>query len=148
MTNDHNPTSGIAAEADSGLLEIISRYTQTFSWLQRYDEGMLTEPTGQSGGTLPSETQATALFAQPRGDGLGALLGNLDQTVFGNPAYPTVECKAAHLLYFVVKNHPFSDGNKRRGGFLIVDFLHRNGPRFEKKEALVIHAIGMAELAE
>src|SRR3990167_9167450 len=106
LTNDHNPTSDLAAEADSGLLEIISRYTQTFTWLQRYDEGMLTEPTGQSGGTLPSETQATAalallkaslmargettaLFAQPRGDGLGALLGSLDQTVFSDPAYPT-----------------------------------------------------------
>ena len=106
MTTEHSPISNLAAEADSGLLEIISRYTQTFTWLQRYDEGMLTEPAGQSGGTLPGETQAsaalaqlkaalmargeaTALFAQPRGDGLGALLGNLDQTVFSDPAYPT-----------------------------------------------------------
>lgn len=55
--------------------EIISRYTQTFLWLQRYDEDMLTEPAGQSGGTLPSEAQATALFARPRGDGLGRCWG-------------------------------------------------------------------------
>lgn len=163
MSHDHNPTSDLATEANTGLLEIISRYTQTFLWLQRYDEGMLTEPTGQSGGTLPSETQAsaalaqlkaalmargeaTALFAQPRGDGLGALLGNLDQTVFGNPAYPTVESKAAHLLYFVVKNHPFSDGNKRSGAFLFVDFLHRNGRLFGKKGEPVINDTGLAAL--
>ena len=46
--------------------------------------------------------------------------------MFGEPAYPTVETKAAHLLYFVIKNHPFSDGNKRTGAFLFVDFLARN----------------------
>lgn len=163
MINDNNPTSDIAAEANSGLLEIISRYSQTFLWLQRYDEGLLTEPAGQSGGTLPTEAEASAdlaqlkaalmakgeasaLFAQPRGDGLGALLGNLDQTVFGDPAYPTVESKAAHLLYFVVKNHPFSDGNKRSGAFLFVDFLHRNGRLFGKTGEPVINDTGLAAL--
>ena len=58
---------------------------------------------------------------------LAALLGNLDQSVFGEPAYPSVEAKAAHLLYFVIKNHPVRDGNKRSGAFLFVDFLNRNG---------------------
>jgi hypothetical protein len=52
----------ITAEAGSGLVEIVSRYTQTFLWLQRYDEGMLTEPGGQQGGQLPSETEAMALL--------------------------------------------------------------------------------------
>ena len=47
----------------------------------------------------------------------------LDQTAFGEPAYPGIESKAAHLLYFTIKNHPFSDGNKRIGSFLFVDFL-------------------------
>jgi len=126
----------LSAEAGGGLVDIVSRYTQTFLWLQRYDEGMLSEPRGQQGGTLPSEpeamtsltklkkllierSEATELFAQPRGDGLDALLGNLDQSVFGEPAYPTIESKAAHLLYFVVKNHPFADGNKRSGAFSV-----------------------------
>ncbi|WP_199710620.1 RhuM family protein [Noviherbaspirillum cavernae] len=134
----------ITAEMGSGLVEIVSRYTQTFLWLQRYDEGMLNEPDGQTAGQLSTEKEAMAalgalkmsligrgettdLFARPRGDGLGALLGNLDQSVFGEPAYPTVKSKAAHLLYFVVKNHPFADGNKRSGAFLFVDFLYRNG---------------------
>ena len=153
----------LSAEAGSGLVEIVSRYTQTFLWLQRYDEGMLAEPAGQPGGRLPSATEATTalqalkkslmargeatnLFALPRGDGLAALLGNLDQSVFGEPAYPTVESKAAHLLYFVVKNHPFSDGNKRSGAFLFVDFLHRNGRLLNAQGEAVINDTGLAAL--
>ncbi|MBS3780955.1 MAG: virulence protein RhuM/Fic/DOC family protein [Desulfovermiculus sp.] len=116
------------AQAGQGLVEILSHYTQTFLWLQRYDEGMLQEPSGQAGGNLPTadeamgtlnelkadlmaREEATELFAQPRGDGLASILGNLDQSAFGEPAYPSVEAKAAHLLYFVVKDHPFTDGN-------------------------------------
>lgn len=153
----------MSAETGSGLVEIVSRYTQTFLWLQRYDEGMLAEPAGQSGGRLPEADEAmgalralkksliergeaTELFAQPRGDGLAALLGNLDQSVFGEPAYPTVESKAAHLLYFVVKNHPFADGNKRSGAFLFVDFLHRNGRLLNARGEAVINDTGLAAL--
>ena len=90
--------------------------------------------------------EATDLFGRERNDGLAALLGNLDQSVFGEPAYPTVESKAAHLLYFVIKNHPFSDGNKRIGSFLFVDFLHRKGRLIRNGEA-VINDVGLAALA-
>ena len=150
-------------DAGRGLVEIVSRYTQTFLWLQRYDEGLLNEPAGQSGGQLPTTEEAThklqqlkqsliargeatALFAQSRGDGLDAILGNLNQSVFGEPAYPTIESKAAHLLYFVVKNHPFSDGNKRSGAFLFVDFLHLNQRLFDKSGEVVINDTGLAAL--
>lgn len=153
----------LSREAGSGLVEIVSRYTQTFLWLQRYDEGMLAEPAGQPGGSLPSAAEAmtallalkkslvergeaTQLFAQSPGDGLAAILGNLNQSVFGEPAYPTVESKAAHLLYFVVKNHPFSDGNKRSGAFLFVDFLHRNGRLLNEQGEAVINDTGLAAL--
>lgn len=146
-----------------GLVEIVSRYTQTFLWLQRYDEGLLTEPTGSPGGELPSvkaaqaalaslKTQlmargeATELFARERGDGLAALLGNLQQSVFGEPAYPSLESKAAHLLYFVVKNHPFADGNKRSGAYLFVDFLHRNGHLLDAQGSPLINDTGLAAL--
>ncbi len=142
-----------------GLIEIISRYTQTFLWLQRYDEGLLDDPEGQAGGILPTTSEAmaalselkaklmtrgeaTQLFAQPRGDGLDSVLGNLAQTVFGAPAYPTIESKAAHLLYFMVKNHPFTDGNKRSGAFLFVDFLHRNKRLLNDKGDMVINNTG------
>lgn len=153
----------VTAEAGTGLVEIVSRYTQTFLWLQRFDEGLLEEPEGQPGGTLPTESEArrslqelkinliqrgeaTELFANERSDGLGSILGNLDQTVFGKPAYPTIESKAAHLLYFVVKNHPFTDGNKRSGAFLFVDFLHRNNRLLDEHGQPVINDTGLAAL--
>lgn len=146
-----------------GLVDIVARYAQTFLLLQRYDEGLLTEPQAQPGGRLPSvkeartalaglkaelmaRGEATDLFARDRGDGLASLMGNLDQSVFGEPAYPSVEAKAAHLLYFVVKNHPFSDGNKRSAAFLFVDFLYRNGRLLNAAGEPVINDVGLAAL--
>ena len=154
----------LAHDAGSGLAEIVVRYTQTFLWLQRYDEGLLTDPRGHAGGELPpvaearagiatlkadlmNNGQASALFGNEREDGLAALLGNLDQTVFGEPAYPTLESRAAHLLYFVVKNHPFSDGNKRIGAFLFAGFLHRNGRLFADDGTPVVNDVGLAALS-
>jgi prophage maintenance system killer protein len=154
----------LSADMGRGLVDIVSRYAQTFLLLQRYDEGLLTEPPEQHGGTLPTLDQArvalaqlkadlmargeaTDLFARERGDAFDALLGNLDQSVFGEPAYPSVEAKAAHLLYFVIKNHPFSDGNKRSGAFLFVDFLNRNGRLLDDAGQPVINDIGLAALA-
>jgi hypothetical protein len=64
--------------------------------------------------------EASELFARERSDGLTAILGNIEQTMFGEALYKTREERAAHLLYFVIKNHPFSDGNKRSGAFLIL----------------------------
>ena len=156
-----NPELG--TDEGRGLVEIIGRYTQTFLWLQRYDEGLLDDPDGQPGGTLtdPDDAmqalgelkrqlmergEATALFAQPRDAGLAGIFGNLEQSVFGEPAYPTVEGKAAHLLYFVVKNHPFADGNKRSGAFLFVDFLHRNGRLLNEHDEAVINDTGLAAI--
>ena len=153
----------LTLEAGRGLTEIVSCYTQTFLWLQRYDEGLLDEPSGQAGGELASAEhamqslqalkqslmqrgEATDLFAKPRAEGLTGIFGNLEQSVFGEPAYPTIESKAAHLLYFVVKNHPFADGNKRSGAFLFVDFLHRNGRLLNARDEPVINDTGLAAL--
>lgn len=86
------------------------------------------------------------LFASERTNGLASIWGNLEQTIFGEPAYPSIESKAAHLLYFVVKNHPFSDGNKRTGAFLFVDFLNRNGKLFTNNYEPVINDTGLAAL--
>lgn len=96
---------------------------------------------------LTRKGDATDLFARERGDGLAALLGNLAQSVFGEPAYPSIEAKAAHLLYFVIKNHPFADGNKRSGAYLFVDFLHRNGRLMDATDVPVINDVGLAALA-
>ncbi|WP_280549133.1 RhuM family protein [Halomonas sp. 11-S5] len=151
------------ASSGRGLVDIVTRYAQTFLLLQRYDEGLLTEPRAEAGGRLPTlkeartalaslkaeliaKGEATELFARERGDGLDALLGNLDQTVFGEPAYPSVEAKAAHLLYFVVKNHPFADGNKRSAAYLFVDFLYRNDRLIDDKGEAIINDVGLAAL--
>lgn len=123
---------------------LIRQYEETFTWLQRYDDDRFPDVEGQDAGTLPpldqaqlqlgelkrflmEKGEASEFFARDRGQELAALLGNLEQSVFGSPAYPTIESKAAHLLYFVVKNHPFSDGNKRSAAFLFVAFLDFNG---------------------
>ncbi len=153
----------LSTDAGRGLVEIVSRYTQTFLWLQRYDEGLLIEPQGQAGGVLATEHEtkhvlaelkanlmqrgeATELFAKERADGLSSILGNLEQTVFGEPAYPSIESKAAHLLYFLVKDHPFTDGNKRSGAFLFVDFLHRNNRLLDAQDQPIINDTGLAAL--
>lgn len=96
----------LGLDAGRGLLDIVTRYAQTFLWLQRYDEGLLTEPAAEQGGRLPTvdeartalatlkkelmqKSEATELFGQERQEGLASLLGNLDQSVFGEPAYPS-----------------------------------------------------------
>ena len=156
-------SSALTLESGRGLVDIVSRYTHTFLWLQQYDEGLLAEPQTQQGGMLPTYSEACStladlkvqlmakgeasdLFGRERDDGLSSILGNLDQSVFGEAAYPSIEAKAAHLLYFVVKNHPFSDGNKRSGAFLFVDFLHRNGRLFDHNGHPVINDTGLAAL--
>ncbi|WFF38853.1 virulence RhuM family protein [Moraxella nasibovis] len=157
-------STALTLESGRGLIDIVSRYTQTFLWLQQYDEGLLSEPKGEIGGVLPTlddarnslatlkvdliaKGEATELFAKERGDGLSAILGNLEQTVFGEPAYPSIEEKAAHLLYFVIKNHPFADGNKRSGAFLFVDFLYKNGRLLSKQGEPIINDTGLTALA-
>ena len=151
-------------ETGRGLIDIVTRYAHAFVLLQQYDEGLLVEPKTEVGGTLPTtdearqllaglkqdlmrKGEATELFARERGDGLAALLGNLAQSVFGEAAYPSIEAKAAHLLYFVIKNHPFADGNKRSGAYLFVDFLHRNGRLMDEAGVPVINDVGLAALA-
>jgi len=151
------------SEFGAGLVDILASYTQTFLWLQQYDEGLLQQPKGEAGGELTpladakvalaqlktkliARGEATALFGQERQDGLGSIWGNLQQTVFGDAAYPSIESKAAHLLYFVVKNHPFSDGNKRSAAFLFVDFLNRNKRLFNEYYQPVINDTGLAAI--
>jgi prophage maintenance system killer protein len=156
-------TTPAVTDGGAGLAQTMARYAKTFTWLQNYDEGFLNEAPGTPGGQLTPLTQvredlsglksilmsageATELFAKDRGDGIEALLGNLDQSVFGEAAYPTIESKAAHLLYFAVKNHPFSDGNKRSGAYLFVDYLNRNGKLLRADGEPKINDAGLAVL--
>ncbi len=98
---------------------------------------------------LRKKKQATELFAQEKDVGsLEGILGNVTQAVFGKDVYASIEEKAAHLLYFVVKNHPFTDGNKRTGAFSFIWFLNRAHIPFRQKitpEALTAITLLVAE---
>ncbi len=72
------------------------------------------------------EGEATELFGQVRGDGLASAIATIEQGFGDDLFYPNVASRAAHLLYFVIKNHPLSDGNKRSGSFLFLWYLRMN----------------------
>ena len=81
-----------------------------------------------------SKKEATELFASEKTKGnLQGIIGNVFQSVFGQDAYASIEEKAAHLLYFIIKNHPFNDGNKRSGAFAFVWFLQKANFDFRNK---------------
>ena len=70
--------------------------------------------------------EASENFAQERNrEAVEGIIGNVMQSFGGNDVYPTVEEKAAHLMYFIIKNHPFVDGNKRTGAYALVWFLRK-----------------------
>ena len=134
------------------VVGLILGYAKTWRLLLDYDEGALGVPPGArpSKGVLAydearraldalaaelrSRDEASELFARDRGDGLESILGNIEQTMFGEPLYATREERAAHLLYFTIKNHPFSDGNKRSGAFLFLLYLRQEGMRLTLDE--------------
>lgn len=129
------------------VVGLILGYAKTWRLLLDYDEGKLGVPAGAQpargilrleearraldalAGELRQRGEASELFARDRGEGLAAILGNIEQTMFGDPLYKTRDERAAHLLYFVIKNHPFSDGNKRSGAFLFLLYLRQEGMR-------------------
>jgi len=135
----------LVGDVEQAVLNLIAGYADTWRLLMEYDEDRLSMPpgTGPSSGVLDHEwatgaivafrhdlqacNQASSLFGRPRGDALAAILGNIEQTMFGKPLYRSREEKAAHLLYFVVKDHPFTDGNKRIGSLLFLLYLKQEG---------------------
>lgn len=99
------------------------------SWKQVYFTGEeLTIALQDLKRMLIAKKQATELFGQETNkDAVGGIVGNVFQSFGKQDVYPTIEEKAAHLLYFMVKNHPFIDGNKRSGAFSFVWFLQKAG---------------------
>lgn len=134
------------------VVGLILGYAKTWRLLLDYDHGRLGVPPGArpARGVLRLEEarraldalavelkgrgEASELFARDRGEGLAAILGNIEQTMFGEPLYKTREERAAHLLYFIIKNHPFIDGNKRSGAFLFLLYLRQEGMRLTLDE--------------
>ena len=125
------------------VLELITGYADTWRLLLEYDEDRLASPPGArpSKGVLDyarastaiadfkrelmTRNEATALFGNPRGEALEGILASIEQTMFGEALYRSREEKAANLLYLVIKDHPFSDGNKRIGSFLFMLYLQQ-----------------------
>ncbi|OIO71043.1 MAG: cytochrome C biogenesis protein CycH [Zetaproteobacteria bacterium CG_4_9_14_3_um_filter_53_7] len=122
-----------------GLLKVISDYAYALTTLDRYDHGTLvTENTSPTTAYQLSYEEAIGVVASMKGefDGLFGLekdqgfrsaLGAIDQTFDGKDVYPSVEEKAAHLLYFITKNHAFSDGNKRIAAAIFIYFMAGHG---------------------
>ncbi|MEW6773398.1 MAG: virulence protein RhuM/Fic/DOC family protein [Bacteroidota bacterium] len=147
------------------ILSLIQAFSDTFFALDRYDKNNfsvigtkkeietsvaeLKTAIEQLKSELIKKGEATSIFAQEREkDALEGIFGNVFQSAFGTDVYPTIEEKAAHLIYFIVKNHPFVDGNKRCGAFAFVWFLQKAGFNFRKKispETLTALTILIAE---
>ena len=148
-----------------GLLEIITNYTQSFILLNQFDSNSLPEAKLNENITyeieyseaikaiaelkkqLMKKKEASALFGNERDGAFGGILNSVVQTFGGEYLYKSIEAQAAHLLYFVIKNHPFTDGNKRIGAFLFVWFLEKNRHRFKKSGELKINDNALVALA-
>ena len=121
-----------------GLLEIITNYTQSFILLNQFDSNSLPDKKLNEKITYEIEyseaikaitelkkqlikrKEASALFGNERDGAFASTLISVVQTFGGEYLYKSIEEQAAHLLYFIIKNHPFTDGNKRIGAFLFV----------------------------
>jgi death-on-curing family protein len=158
-------TESLQISEAKGLLEILGNYTQSFIILNQYDSHSLL--TGSLNENITYEIQyeeataaivelkrqliakkeATELFGNQKDDSFQGVLGNIVQSFGGQYLYPSIEEQAANLLYFVIKNHPFSDGNKRIGAFLFVWFLEKNKHRFKSNGEVKINDNGLVALA-
>lgn len=121
------------------LASVINEYTSALDLLDNYDHQNLEKPKGSetiyqltyddARGIINSMkfNQTSSLFGVEKEEGkLDGILSIIYQNVFGQEAYPSLEDKAAHLLYFLVKDHPFYDGCKRIAATLFLEFLNRN----------------------
>ncbi|OGN20070.1 MAG: death-on-curing protein [Candidatus Yanofskybacteria bacterium RIFCSPHIGHO2_12_FULL_45_19b] len=125
------------------ILELIKEFSSTWVSLGAYDRESLqpigvtkksielsgvelTEAISNLRNELLSKGETTNIFAEEKQPGsVEGIVGNVMQSFRGKPVYKTLEEKAAHLLYFMVKNHPFTDGNKRSGAFAFIWFLRK-----------------------
>ncbi len=154
---------------ESEILGLLSGYAKTLTLLEEYDKGKIKDTKGKKAAfglkyedclhivkelkkELIVKKEASDLFGQERGGSFEGIIKGLYQTFGGKELYPTIEDKASHLLYLIIKDHPFIDGNKRIASFLFVYFLDKSNYLYrqsgEKKindNALVALALLIAE---
>ncbi|WP_433924676.1 RhuM family protein [Vreelandella sp. 21] len=156
---------GLVSTEGEAVARVISDYARSWSLLQGYDEQQLAEvgikqpgmqplgveealqAIGELKQTLIGKGEATELFGQLRGDGLTSALATIEQGFGDELFYPNVATRAAHLLYFVIKNHPLADGNKRCGSFLFLWYLRRNAALLAKPVEQLINDNTLVALA-
>lgn len=156
--------NALVNDIGQNVLDIINHYAKTWNVLLAYDENRLSLPDAlsESAQIIEYETilpaikalkenliekgEATPLFGQAKDEQLQAILGNIHQTFGDVFLYPSHIERSAHLLYFVIKDHPFVDGNKRIGSFLFIIYL-RQDPTFARinDSTLVALALLVAE---
>jgi prophage maintenance system killer protein len=149
----------LVTEQGRAVLDVVHHYARAWRLLLEYDEDRLpTSPASPIAPTgeltlddaraaindlrvsLASRSESSDLFGLERSDQLHGILGAIEQTFGGEQLYPTAQARAAHLLYFVIKDHPFADGNKRIGTLLFLEYLRRSG--------LLLRADGEPRLAD
>jgi len=156
----------LSSDEATALLRVVRDYAFALDVLDAYDRGQVPHPRGEPQAATPISLDearkmiaamrthygGSTLFGQEQGDRLAGALSAIFQTAAGREVYPTVEEKAAQLLYFLVKDHPFVDGNKRIGAVLFLRFLEKNGLLYRpdgttrlSQEALVALTLLIAE---
>ncbi|WP_121808390.1 virulence protein RhuM/Fic/DOC family protein [Mucilaginibacter kameinonensis] len=130
----------LSTDEATGLLKVVTDYSYALDILDKYDHQQLTiegttdqlsfvityEEAMQAITDLKDKFGGSSLFGNEKDDSFKGSIGTIYQSFGGFEFYPTIEEKAANLLYFVVKNHSFSDGNKRIAAYLFVWFMEKN----------------------
>lgn len=157
--------SELSAGEAGGILEVITKYAPSFKALQEYDEGHISFAKGKKATKTLTPSECTSiiaelkrsvkggeLFGKPRGGAFEASLEAISQTFDSQEVYPSIAEKATNLLYLIIKDHPFYDGNKRIGALLFVIFLtindyhlNKNGETKISDRALTALALLIAE---
>ena len=155
----------ITLAESKGFVEIVSNYARSWALLQGYDEQSLLEVTRKKEerfvlgydeakeaialfkDTLMRKGEATELFGKEKAGEFKGNLLNIYQTFGGDDLLPSIEQKSANLLYYVIKGHPFNDGNKRIGAYLFILFLDKNRALYKANGELKINDNALASLA-
>lgn len=131
------------------VLTVIEKYSKALELLDSYDHQNMTRPKGSDATYVLTYEECmkvisnmrfgdeSDLFGREKDDSFRGSIGNIYQSFDGKELYPSLEEKAAHLLYFVTKNHSFLDGNKRIAATMFLYFLDRNGVLFAEGEKLI-----------
>lgn len=132
------------------VLRTVSQYTEALLLLDQYDHHDLEKPEGTKPlykltykdcrdiiSRLETEYKSDVFGVEKEAGKVEGILGAVYQDVFGGEVYPSLEEKAANLLYFIIKDHPFNDGCKRIAASLFLEFLNRNGCLFKNGEKTI-----------